>query len=207
VDHTKLDKNSVQAVHKAYFPTTKYRNISALYRNKARAFDVSLSIASVKTNVWCAHIIFIAHIVISSSAGAAVARGESTSRGVPLEDISDDEDDPFEEEEEVEKEVEESDLEEDEEAIMPPHNTVPLYSMDFKLPFIISTYQREVDDFAKVEVVVPMPKEFFSVDIEQGMAVKITIRMPSFVTDEERVIRVNRGVSGFNHNTSEAQAM
>lgn len=41
VDSTKLDKDSVKAVHQAHFAHTKYANFDPLYRGKARAFNVS----------------------------------------------------------------------------------------------------------------------------------------------------------------------
>ena len=43
VDYTKLDQKSVKAVHQEHFPTTKYQNFAVLYRNKARAFGVSVT--------------------------------------------------------------------------------------------------------------------------------------------------------------------
>lgn len=87
-------------------------------------------------------------------------------------------------------------------------NNVPLYSMDFKLPFVISSFQKELDDFVKVEVFVPtLPIDFFNLDIvDDGKTLKLTVRMPSFFTDESRVLLVNEGVAGFNQNTSEAQS-
>lgn len=44
VDYTKLDKDSVKAVHEAHFPTRKYSSFAPLYRSKARAFGVSLTL-------------------------------------------------------------------------------------------------------------------------------------------------------------------
>jgi hypothetical protein len=44
VDHTKLDQASVKSVHSAHFPTRKYSSFAPLYRSKARAFGVSLSL-------------------------------------------------------------------------------------------------------------------------------------------------------------------
>jgi hypothetical protein len=44
VDHTKLDQSTVRAVHQAHFASTKYRNFAPLYRSKARAFGVSLTL-------------------------------------------------------------------------------------------------------------------------------------------------------------------
>jgi hypothetical protein len=44
VDFRKLDQESVKAVHNRHFPATKYRNFAPLYRSKARAFGVSLSL-------------------------------------------------------------------------------------------------------------------------------------------------------------------
>jgi hypothetical protein len=44
VDYKKLDKDSVKAVHQRHFPTRKYSSFAPLYRSKARAFGVSLSL-------------------------------------------------------------------------------------------------------------------------------------------------------------------
>jgi hypothetical protein len=41
VDHTKTDPDSIKAVWQKYWPMTKYRNFSAVYRNKASKFGVS----------------------------------------------------------------------------------------------------------------------------------------------------------------------
>ena len=44
VDSTKLDKDSVKAVHTKHFLHTKYANFAPLYRFKARAFNISVSL-------------------------------------------------------------------------------------------------------------------------------------------------------------------
>jgi hypothetical protein len=41
VDATKLDVESVKAIHSKFFPEKKYANFAPLYRGKARAFNVS----------------------------------------------------------------------------------------------------------------------------------------------------------------------
>jgi hypothetical protein len=41
VDATKLDMESVKAIHSKFFPEKKYANFAPLYRGKARAFNVS----------------------------------------------------------------------------------------------------------------------------------------------------------------------
>jgi hypothetical protein len=70
--------------------------------------------------------------------------------------------------------------------------------MDIQLPFIISLYQEDHDEFVKVEVFVPtLLGEFFNVDIiDNGKKTKIETRMPSFFTDESRVLRLKEGVAG-----------
>lgn len=71
VDCTKLDKKSVQAVHEAYFPSTKYRNFATLYRNKARAFSVSSSLDGHRKRKFyflvLLTLLFISHITLISS--------------------------------------------------------------------------------------------------------------------------------------------
>ena len=44
VDYTKLDQDSVKRVHQDHFPGFVYRNFAPLYRAKARAFGVSLTL-------------------------------------------------------------------------------------------------------------------------------------------------------------------
>ena len=41
IDPTKLDIESVKAVHKKHFPQKKYANFAPLYRGKARSYNVS----------------------------------------------------------------------------------------------------------------------------------------------------------------------
>jgi hypothetical protein len=44
VDPTKLDVDSVKAVHSKHFPEKKYANFAPLYRHKARSFNVARSL-------------------------------------------------------------------------------------------------------------------------------------------------------------------
>lgn len=87
-------------------------------------------------------------------------------------------------------------------------NKVPMFSMDYVLPFMICTYNEKLDQMATVEVLVPMlPKEFFLVDIiSGGTKVVISIQVPSFFVDEDRVYVANEDVDGFNEDTYQAQA-
>ena len=86
--------------------------------------------------------------------------------------------------------------------------TSPLFSMDFKLPFILTVYNDNLDQMVKVEVLVPTyPKEFFLPDlVSGGKKLEINIQAPPFFIDEGRVIASNAGVEGFNKNTHQAQA-
>jgi hypothetical protein len=44
VDPTKLDIDSVKAVHSKYFSDKKYANFAPLYRGKARQYNVSTTL-------------------------------------------------------------------------------------------------------------------------------------------------------------------
>jgi hypothetical protein len=82
------------------------------------------------------------------------------------------------------------------------------YSLDFKLPFLLSTYDQGVDELVKVEIFVPLlPQEYFTPDIENGgKTLSLKIQVPAFFVDEGRVIKSNANVAGFSQNFSEAQA-
>jgi hypothetical protein len=163
-------------------------------------------------------------------------------RGVPLEAISDDEEDPYIDEEDQEDIDLDADSEDgDEEEIMPPKRTpnkpatgrknsavnddsttedissrlfemniggIPLWSMDFSLPYILSVYNADLDQMVRVDVFVPtLPREFFIPDIMAGgQKMQVKIQVPPFFPDERRVIQSNEGVDGFNHNTHQAQS-
>ena len=251
VDHTKLDQDSVKAVHKKYFPATKYRNFAPLYRSKARAFGVSLTLdghrksKSLESVCKCQ---IAAHQVLFFVAGSAAAKAQASSRGVPLEDISDDSDtgDEFQEDGDEDDlslgsaDSEEGESEDNEErmplkktptktkkatpskAKAPVFDDMPdlenrmkttsigsqQYSLDFKLPFLLSTYSQGVDEMVKVEIYVPLlPQEYFTPDIENGgKTLSLKIQVPAFFVDELRVIKSNANVEGFSQNFSEAQA-
>lgn len=209
------------------------------------------AIASVRSCscFYCYELLAAHNANVSSFVGSATAKAASTGQGVPLEDISDDEEDPFEavsEEEDIDLEADSEEEEEEAEEsddIMPPKsrtpkkstpsrkkaastpggdttaedlsahmsamniNNVPMFSMDFKLPFMLSVYNDALDQMVKLEMWVPiLPKEFFVPDIIDGKRLRISIRIPDFFTDEACVIKSNRGVDGFNKNTHEAQS-
>jgi hypothetical protein len=84
----------------------------------------------------------------------------------------------------------------------------PFFCMDFKLPYIISTYNESVDIICKVEVFVPtLPESYFILDvISAGTQLELRIQIPQFFTNEDRVMKGKGNVHGFNINTHEAQA-
>jgi hypothetical protein len=54
---------------------------------------------------------------------------------------------------------------------------VPMYSMDFKAPIILTPYKDQLDDMLKVQVFVPiLPRAFFVPDIVDG-GNKLEIKM------------------------------
>ena len=85
---------------------------------------------------------------------------------------------------------------------------VPIYSMDFKLSFIISVYNDVLDQMVKVKVFIPiLSKEFFIPDVIFGRKkVSIKIQVALFFVDERHVIQSNKRVVGFNQNMHQAQA-
>lgn len=189
------------------------------------------------------------------STGSAAAKSDSIAKGVPLEDISDDDEDQYSdnEEEDIDLEVDsdtdnksdKDDVESNEEDVesneddfesheeikkMPPKKVTPkkvevkqksitdqmsalnisktpMFSMDFQLPFMISPYNEALDQMAKIELLVPMlPRDYFLPNFVNGKTLEIAIQVPSFFVDEDRVIRSNAAVNGFNINTHQAQA-
>lgn len=181
--------------------------------------------------------------VIGSVAHIAAEEGR-----VRLEDISDDDSDPFEEDEEVSEEVSGSEDEvEDEEAMAkstPKKRTpmkaggkkstpgrtnagaetsedaflsakmeqmelaVPTYSMEFKQPFILTTYNEGDDRMCTIHVIaLTMPKENFIPEVvDVGKRLEIRMRVPGFFLDEGLIIELKSGVKGFNKNTHQAQS-
>jgi hypothetical protein len=85
---------------------------------------------------------------------------------------------------------------------------VPMYNLEYKLPYIISMYNDEVDQRCKVKVYVPtLSKECFVLDVAVGGKVLILkVQVPPFFIDESQVMKSNHGVAGFNQNTHQVQA-
>ena len=85
---------------------------------------------------------------------------------------------------------------------------VPMFSMDYVLPFMISTYNESNDQMATIEVLVPMlPQDSYLVDIvSAGRKVLVNIQVPPIFVDEVRVHQSNVDVDGFNEDTYQAQA-
>lgn len=84
---------------------------------------------------------------------------------------------------------------------------VPIFSMDFKLPFILFIYNEGIDQRVQVHVLVPtLPKEFFIPDIVgNGRRLLCHIQVPSFFVDQTRAMEANAGEAGFNKNRHQAQ--
>lgn len=87
-------------------------------------------------------------------------------------------------------------------------SAVPMFCMDWTCPFILSTYNEDVDIMIKAQVLVPIyPKEYFIPDVGNGgMQLEIRLQVPSFFVDEARILESNAGQAGFNVNTYQAQS-
>lgn len=86
---------------------------------------------------------------------------------------------------------------------------VPMFSMDYKMPFILTTYNEGLDQMCTIQILtVTMPKDSFIPDVvDGGKRLEVRILVPSFFVDETRILDEKRGVvTGFNKNTHEAQA-
>jgi hypothetical protein len=163
-----------------------------------------------------------------------------------LEDISDDDSDPFDSEEEEEEDSDLEGFEEDDEISSnlqeedstmstpskkkrTPRKSTPVvsssdtvkdltssisrmkvfesFSLDYKLPYIITDYKEGLDDMCNVEILVPtLPKDFFVPDVSDGgKELEVSMKVPPFFVNENRVLQTNQG-DGFNQNTHQAQA-
>ena len=81
------------------------------------------------------------------------------------------------------------------------------FCMDFKFPFIMTTYNEHLDVMCRVEFYVPtIPKEYFIPDVINGNVLSLKVQVPSFFYSENRVLDSNANTNGFNQNTHEAQA-
>jgi hypothetical protein len=65
-----------------------------------------------------------------------------------------------------------------------------------------------IDQMVKIDVFIPaLPEAYFIPDVgSNGRTFELKIQMPPFFADENRVIKKNSGVEGFNQNTHEAQS-
>lgn len=91
---------------------------------------------------------------------------------------------------------------------MSMNKPVKEFSMEWKLPFIMNTFNEGIDQMVKIDVFVPaLPEEYFIPDVGSGgRTFELKVQMPSFFIHEERVIKKNSQVEGFNQNTHEAQS-
>ena len=82
------------------------------------------------------------------------------------------------------------------------------FSMDFKYPFIVTTYKDQEDDFVNLQLMTPtFPKEYFLLDvIDDGMVFQLRTEVPNLFMDEARVLAANQHTEGFNTNTHLAQS-
>lgn len=89
----------------------------------------------------------------------------------------------------------------------PDRQIVPMFKMDFALPYIIHDYKEDMDNICTVDVLCcTYPKEYYIPDvIKGGLALQLRVRVPSFFTNESRILNANGG-DGFNRNTHQAQA-
>jgi hypothetical protein len=129
VDPSKLDIKTVKAVHEKYFPDFLYRNFAPLYRDKARDFSVDQSLKGhrasklLSASSCCRFVCYYCLRMCCFCAGSKAAKAQAD--GVNLEDISDDENDPYEEGEDKESEEDLEEEDEEEEDTMPPKKTPP----------------------------------------------------------------------------------
>jgi hypothetical protein len=81
------------------------------------------------------------------------------------------------------------------------------FSMDFKLPWIMYTYQEGNEDYCSVDFYAPvLPREYFTPDVvDGGNSLTMTVRIPNFFTQPRRKMKAKKSTN-FNENTSEAQA-
>jgi hypothetical protein len=180
-------------------------------------------------------------------AGSAATKSAATAgEGVPLDEISDDEEDPYDEEDEEDIDLEDFE-EEDQEDLVEEAETMSstpgrkkqapakksstragespsvdklsssvstmkvsakLFSMDFKLPYIIYVFNQQLDEMCNIDIFAPtLPSEFFIPDVTNGgNSLELRIQVPPFFVCETRVLQSNQGNAGFNENTSQAQA-
>ena len=81
------------------------------------------------------------------------------------------------------------------------------FCMDFQYPFIMTTYNEQLDVMCKVEFYVPtIPKEYFVPDVVNGNVLTLKTQVPGFFVQEQRVLESNADNGEFNQNTHEAQA-
>jgi hypothetical protein len=184
------------------------------------------------------YILYSVYFTLFASSLTGSAQAKAAAEGVSLEDISDDEEDPYELEEEDDISLG-SGIVEEEEEVMPSKSTPKkknpskkvsttggdfstdmqnlsisnkrsskLFSMEFKLPYIMNTYNEGTDQMIKIDILVPcLPEEYFIPDVGNGGNVfELSIQVPGFFIDEERVIKKNSSITGFNQNTHEAQS-
>jgi hypothetical protein len=81
------------------------------------------------------------------------------------------------------------------------------YSMNYKFPYIMTTYKEEDDEMIDIDFFVPsFPKDHFIPDIvDKGNELELRTQIPKFFPDANRVMKSNQG-DGFNQNTYKAQA-
>jgi hypothetical protein len=111
VDPSRLDIDSVKAVWDKYFKSDglKYANFAPLYRGKARNYNVGGSLDGHRKSTcefffsccYCCLAVSNALLFPGSKAAKQAAAGRTN-----LEDISDDEDDPFEDNDEEDEDLE-----------------------------------------------------------------------------------------------------
>lgn len=84
---------------------------------------------------------------------------------------------------------------------------VPMFSMDYKFPYIMKVFKEDLDEMVGLDLFVhTLPKEYFIPDVvNDGTVLAIRTQVPQFFPSEGRVLATNGG-NGFNHNTYEAQA-
>jgi hypothetical protein len=101
VDPTKLDIEDVKAVHHAkYFSEFEYKNFAPLYRDKARDWAVDQTLGGHRASKFvsgkCCCLFHFCYLKPSCFRTAGSKAAQAQARGINLEDISDDEEDPYE---------------------------------------------------------------------------------------------------------------
>jgi hypothetical protein len=84
----------------------------------------------------------------------------------------------------------------------------PPFQFDCVHPYTMSTYDEGDDEMCDLFFFVPtLPLDYFVPEVgNQGNVFSVATRIPNFFFTFKRILQANRSVSGFNKNTSQAQA-